>query len=322
MKVGTGSRIGCVRQSRKQQSGLRPACTIGLFSSWPLAGTEEPNPRPVSSCVVCPCVSITMTTSAAGCATKDKLGSAPTNDELPEPGPSGPQPTLEEVLQCQFSSWYDIFRKVPSYSRSNVTIKSMVMPLPPSFVDYLLSDGIRLPAGATNVSSCLPPEAQDDGGWSSDEDDDENGSLPDKEPSGYSFPELNERISSAITSLGGAVLPKLNWSSPKDATWMNNGTLKCQTPGDVYLLLKSSDFVLHDVSHAFDNIQGHENDNDKPKPAYQLALRKWCNLSPSMEFRCFVNQHKLGECRNALLPMSRNCSHFFLPSAHLLYCLL
>lgn len=245
-----------------------------------------------------------MTTSEEGYVIEDKVESVSTDNELPGTVASGgPHPTLAEVLQCQFSRWSETFRKVPDYRRSNVTIKSIVLPLPPSFVDYLLSDGIRLPVGATNVSSCLPPEAQNDGGWSSDEDDtgsQQSSSLLGEGPSSEcSFPELNERVSSAIASLGGAVMPKLNWSSPKDATWMNNGTLKCQTPGDVYLLLKSSDFVLHDVSHAFDNIKGDGKcDDDKLKPvtSYELALRKWCNLSPSMEFRCFVNRHNLGEC--------------------------
>lgn len=37
--------------------------------------------------------------------------------------------------------------------------------------------------------------------------------------------------------------------------------LKCQNPGDVYLLLKSSDFISHDLDHAFDDCA------DCPPPA-------------------------------------------------------
>jgi hypothetical protein len=62
-----------------------------------------------------------------------------------------------------------------------------------------------------------------------------------------SFPELEAALTAAIEALGGAVCPKLNWSVPRDAAWVNGGTLRCETPGDVMLLLKSSDFVQHDL---------------------------------------------------------------------------
>ena len=36
---------------------------------------------------------------------------------------------------------------------------------------------------------------------------------------------------------------------PQDATWMSfNGTIRCTSPYDVFLLLKSSDFVTHDLT--------------------------------------------------------------------------
>lgn len=38
----------------------------------------------------------------------------------------------------------------------------------------------------------------------------------------------------------------------QDATWMSaSGTLKCTTPADVFLFLKSSDFVAHDLEMAY-----------------------------------------------------------------------
>jgi hypothetical protein len=68
-----------------------------------------------------------------------------------------------------------------------------------------------------------------------------------------SFAELEVKIKKAIDKLGGDVFPKLNWSSPRDVPWiMNMGTLKCSTPGDVFLLLKSSEFVTHDLTMPFD----------------------------------------------------------------------
>lgn len=137
-------------------------------------------------------------------------------------------------------------------------------------------------------------------------------------------------------------MPKLNWSSPKDATWINGGSLKCTTAGDVYLLLKSSDFVAFDLEHAWEGLAGDEccqtgmrcgtaddainlaaitppespttsqhgetneggehhakngngstHGNEPRGFAYELVLRKWCNLHPSMEFRCFVYDHEL-----------------------------
>ena len=63
-----------------------------------------------------------------------------------------------------------------------------------------------------------------------------------------SFPEFTSQMKSAIDSLGGEVFCKLNWSAPRDATWISLGnSLKCTTPAQVYLLLKSSEFVQHDL---------------------------------------------------------------------------
>ncbi len=60
---------------------------------------------------------------------------------------------------------------------------------------------------------------------------------------------MQEAISAAIKDLGGTVFPKLNWSAPRDAAWIShNASLRCATPGDVFLLLKSSEFVSHDLS--------------------------------------------------------------------------
>lgn len=98
-------------------------------------------------------------------------------------------------------------------------------------------------------------------------------------------------------------MPKLNWSAPKDATWMNANTMECKKPSEIYLLLKSSDFITHDLEHAFDDCV-----DDIVEPAadavtkeltyddipYHLALRKvYPNFNPSVEFRCFVRDRKL-----------------------------
>lgn len=88
--------------------------------------------------------------------------------------------------------------------------------------------------------------------------------------------------------LGGKVLPKLNWSSPKDATWISpTNDMECRTPNEIYLLLKSSDFITHDLEHAFDGCI-----DSLPIP-YHLALRKSFNLNPSVEFRVFVRHEQV-----------------------------
>lgn len=182
---------------------------------------------------------------------------------------------------------------------------------------------------------------------SSDEESDveDDGSSNNEKLKKYSFPTLTSQIQTALTTLGGGTrnnlgcMPKLNWSSPKDATWMNCGTLKCTKVGDVYLLLKSSDFVGFDLEKAWDDLEQEDGNDDSGgtyemgnlsmdessnnngaakkenttsasgkgrKPAsfeYELVLRKWCNLHPSMEFRCFVYDHELGEL---LLILSQN----------------
>ena len=106
------------------------------------------------------------------------------DDELPRPPRPPPMPTASEVLACQFSSWYHAFRDMDHHHhnddddddasvvdddarwrmrrkrRRNATIESTIIrPLPSEFVDYLLSDGVRLPSCATKVSSCMNDDA-------------------------------------------------------------------------------------------------------------------------------------------------------------------
>ena len=92
--------------------------------------------------------------------------------------------------------------------------------------------------------------------------------------------------------------PKLNWSAPKDATWisMKKNSMECATPNDIYLLLKSSDFVTHDLEHAFDDCEDDE--ALKEDINYVLVLRKWFKVNPSCEFRCFVRERRVvGICQ-------------------------
>jgi D123 len=66
--------------------------------------------------------------------------------------------------------------------------------------------------------------------------------------------------------------------------------MECRTANEIYLLLKSSDFITHDLEQAFDGCLVDEETTSIP---YVLVLRKSFNLNPSLEFRCFVRNRKL-----------------------------
>lgn len=110
--------------------------------------------------------------------------------------------------------------------------------------------------------------------------------------------DIHTQVEETIRELDGKVTPKLNWSSPKDATWIAvTNDLQCQTPNDIYMLLKSSDFITHDLEHAFDDTdpepEGSTENLDTNNIPYHLVLRKYFNLNPSLEFRCFVRNRTL-----------------------------
>ncbi|KAL7982781.1 hypothetical protein Chor_010379 [Crotalus horridus] len=153
---------------------------------------------------------------------------------------------------------------------------SVILPIPQNVKDYLLDDGTLVVSGSGLMMKILQrshfyfsfvvfqaPE----------------------------FPEFSLKVEEAIHSLGGNVFPKLNWSAPRDAYWIAmNNSLKCNSLSDIFLLFKSSDFITRDFTQPFI----HCND-DSPDPSldYELVLRKWCELIPGAEFRCFVKENKL-----------------------------
>ncbi|CAI5466883.1 unnamed protein product [Closterium sp. Yama58-4] len=264
-----------------------------------------------------------------------------------------------DVLACQIQSWYPSFR--------SVSLRTEIIPLPPEFIDYLLSDGIFLPASC----KALPTRTRV-GEWEAHRDDYEGMKEEDDEadePDVPSFPVLEAAVDAAIARLGGFVLPKLNWSCPKDVGWLSTtGTPKCSNAQEVFLLLKASDSLTYDLCHAFDSCvdssstddsskaetpsaadgsepassrsnggacvaatvadgkqQGHSNAGEmngdaEPRQEQQveeveqqeraqqgrpsefvLALRKWFDLWPEMEFRCFVKAHQLvGICQREI----------------------
>ncbi|XP_055970485.1 cell division cycle protein 123 homolog [Sorex fumeus] len=188
----------------------------------------------------------------------------------------------EQVLHCQFSAWYPLFR--------SLTIKSVILPLPQNVKDYLLDDGTLVVSGREEPATRTQPDSDDDDDDEAEEiqwsDDENTATLTAPE-----FPEFATKVQEAINSLGGSVFPKLNWSAPRDAYWIAmNSSLKCRTLSDIFLLFKSSDFITRDFTQPFVHCT-----DDSPDPGleYELVLRKWCELIPGAEFRCFVKENKL-----------------------------
>jgi hypothetical protein len=96
----------------------------------------------------------------------------------------------------------------------------------------------------------------------------------------------------AIDSYAGhGAFARLTWSAPTDAAWVSaDGTLRCHSAAQVLLLLKSSDKVAGDLCAA-------ERGYPPPPPPcghhHYLMLRKFRNINPALEFRCFVRDRVL-----------------------------
>ncbi|CAL1271950.1 unnamed protein product [Larinioides sclopetarius] len=198
---------------------------------------------------------------------------------------------IDEVKKCSFQNWYNDFKKV--------TIKSIILPLPDGFVSYILKDGVVLPKDSgysytVEVDSDADSEVEES--WDDDEEI--------EEPEAPQFLDFDKNIKDAIKTLGGEVFPKLNWSSPRDASWISFSGCKCKTISDIYLLLKTSDFIVHDLTQRYmlcEDFEQSQSNNSNPndeKEDFYLVLRKWTEINPSCEYRCFVrNGVLIGICQ-------------------------
>lgn len=152
-------------------------------------------------------------------------------------------------------SWYPLFRKH--------SIKTKIISLPDRFASYLVEDGIILPERVGKLALGRDMLSDDEETGSGHED----GQKPPE-----AFDELDMLIENAINEFGGKIMVKLNDKAPMDALWINCGTLMCNSLSNVYMMLKASEKVgsaLRDTGN-------------------YLVIRKWANLFPSMEFRCFI----------------------------------
>ncbi|GAC98465.1 cytoplasm protein [Pseudozyma hubeiensis SY62] len=181
-----------------------------------------------------------------------------------------------------YGTWYPIFRKHAP--------KSTVIDIPstqPELLDWLDSGTFVLPdgSGPSTITATTSATISSVSSHSSFSDSDE------EEPEqALSLPKLDAAIRDVISKYSGPVFPKLNYSAPLDAGFMLPGnSLQCYHPEDVYLLLKSSEFVgrdLEQLSHLFRT-------SSQQAPTPQLVLKKWFSLNKSYEFRCFVRSNSL-----------------------------
>lgn len=191
-----------------------------------------------------------------------------------------------QLKACSFSSWYGRFKNHTPKSR-------IIKPLPREFIKYLSQDGIRLSFeenGSSYYDNTIEPTDDND---YSDWEEDEKTSVGDSKVALMplvNFPDLHREIQSVISEFG-AVTPKLNWSAPRDATWiLPNNSSKCTDVNDVYLLLNASNYIAHDLDHAFDECV------DKPENEfedYELVLRQWFDINPALEFRIFIKEQEI-----------------------------
>jgi hypothetical protein len=74
-----------------------------------------------------------------------------------------------------------------------------------------------------------------------------------------------------------------------------HGPLHSTTPADVYLLIKSSDFVSHGLGQRA--YEGTDAEVDAPSTStdspLELVLKKYENMNPAREMRCFVRDNVL-----------------------------
>ncbi|KJA16961.1 hypothetical protein HYPSUDRAFT_79852 [Hypholoma sublateritium FD-334 SS-4] len=214
------------------------------------------------------------------------------------------------IRAFQFSAWYPIF------ARESIA-STVVRPLAPAFRAYLDADGVFVPAGSEDLpgESTLSDSDSSSSSEDDDEDDEKNPKGKEKAPPApkYAFPELDAQIRAAVRAHGGGVFPKLNFSAPQDAAWLlpAGAPLRCTAPADVYLLLKASDFVAHDldpeaVFARCDAVQrdaegGGEGGGEIEKQGeaedepyeLELVLRKWYAVDRARELRCFVRGDRL-----------------------------
>ena len=184
---------------------------------------------------------------------------------------------FQQVINCMFTNWYSRFK--------DITIKSIAINLSESVCEYLLSDSFVLPNENDPQRSDITTVGDSDEELDWENKTEHSTLVP------PSFPDLEKEVMCCIESLGGCVFPKLDWSSPKDAAWISfDRTLRCRSIRDIFLLLKSSDFITHDLTAPFEHCSNVQ-DSANQSVTHHLVLRQWQDISAESEFRCFVQNN-------------------------------
>lgn len=186
----------------------------------------------------------------------------------------------QQQAACSLASWRPVFEKI--------SIRTVSLAIPDDVLDYLRADFFILP------QECGPAHSDADGeaaafetdvlsngaaGIATDSDGDDDSDTHNTEPP--TFPAFSALVRQAIEDLGGGVFIKTNWHSPKDAFWITAGqTLRCRDLSDVYQLLKASTICKQDI------------DADAAVQQF-LHVRRWLEIHPGTEFRCYVRQRRL-----------------------------
>lgn len=211
------------------------------------------------------------------------------------------------VSACSITEWYPNFL--------HHTFRSEMLPLPPGFSEFLTQDGVFLPDSSNAMPrrhsiDSFAVEGVDYTSWSDSHSSSSGGTCDSSSSSVVhhgidvrEFAGFQTLIDGAIVRLGGKVLPKLNWSAPKDAWWVTSSqTTACTTSDEVFLLLQSSDRIAHDVCHAYDSFSSSSGGDLSARdgtaargsiPALTMVLRQWHTFVPGREFRCFVHHCKV-----------------------------
>ena len=190
------------------------------------------------------------------------------------------KPIDSDKKACIFTNWYEDFGKI--------SIRSVALKIPDDVLEYLRNELLILPKEC-NQSLKLDCDVNHFNSY--DDKFDESEDDEDNQPE---FVDFSAKLSDAIQSLGGSAFLKTDWHSPKDALWITPGqTLKIKDISDVYHLLKASSLCKEDLTaRTYDN-------------EYHIILKKWIDIHPGTEFRCFVKNKSL----IAISPKNWPCYH-------------
>lgn len=181
---------------------------------------------------------------------------------------------LSEKNFFNFEFWNKLFKQN--------SIESIEIEIPKNVLNYLRDDIIILPKECNQNDDTENDEFECEPNFNADDyDDDDNSDSDDESIEIPEFPEFSNRILNGIKELGGSVFIKTNWNAPRDAFWITAGqTLKVKDLTDFYQLLKASSIVKENLRDT-----NHQN--------YEIVLKKWIEIHPGTEFRCFVRDKML-----------------------------